>query len=149
MDMDTEDTRFETVCRLINKMLEQRARNSNEFVYEEDEVEELLSALEYYREAVDSSSGDIIIKTEYRCPCCGSDEDFRAQDGQVSVVEKRPEIGVEIARVHGITQCSECKFQIKLKQFKPLKLDGFNANVWENLYEKKYREREEVAKLQP
>lgn len=64
--------RFETVCRLMNKVLEQRDSGSGKIKLTEAEVAELVTALEYYRKAVNPSSGDILIRTEYSCPECGN-----------------------------------------------------------------------------
>lgn len=147
IEMDKEQW-FETVCRLMNKILEQREDDLVEIRLEENEMEHLLAALEYYRGAVDPSSGDVLIGTEYVCPECGSKEMFRAQDGQVSTEAKHPEIGVEVVQIDGIAQCSECKFQVYLNQFKRVKLDGFDEGAWEDQFEEQYQRREVVEKLQ-
>jgi len=147
-EMDAEE-RFERACRLMNKVLEQQGDDPAELSLGESEIEELVSALEYYREVVDPSSGDILIRTEYVCPGCGSTEKFRAQDAQVSKEAKHPEVGVEVVKVDGIAQCSSCKMQTDLNQFKAVKLDGFDEDPWQELYEKEYRGREEVEKLHP
>jgi hypothetical protein len=141
--------RFETVCRLLNKVLELRGNSPGSIRVDENEVAELVPALEYYREAVDPSSGDILIRTEYRCPECGTRCEFRAQDGQVSLEENHPEIGVEVVKVNGIGQCGECKLQLDLTQFEAVQLAGFDEAAWKTLYEKEYKGREVVEKLQP
>lgn len=133
----------------MNKVLERRRNGPGEIRVDEDEVAELVTALEYYREAVDPSSGDILIRTEYRCPECDSSCEFRAQNGQVSLEAEHPDIGVEVMRVHGIAQCSDCKRQVKLHQFEAVQLDGFDEVAWEALYEETYREQEVVETLQP
>lgn len=141
--------RFETVCRLMNKVLEQRDSGSGKIKVTEAEVAELVTALEYYRKAVNTSSGDILMRTEYSCPECGNTGDFRAQKGPVSLEAAYPEIGVAVMRVHGVAHCRDCKLQVNLNQFKPIQLDDFDEAVWETLYEEKYRDREVVSKLQP
>lgn len=148
VEMDKEEW-FETVCRLMNKVVEQRENDVVELRLEEDEMGHLLAALEYYRGAVDPSSGDVLIGTEYVCPGCGSKEEFRAQDGQVSKEAEHPEVGVEVVRIHGIAQCSSCKLQTDLNQFRAVKLDSFDEDAWEDLYEEEYRQQEKVEKLQP
>lgn len=145
--MDKEEW-FNTVCRLMNKILEQREDEQVEIRVEGGELKHLLAALEYYRGAVNPSSGDVLIGTEYVCPGCGSKEVFRAQEGQVSTEEKHPAVGVEVVQVDGIAQCSECKLQVNLNQFERVKLDGFNENAWEDLFEEQYQEKEVVEKLQ-
>jgi predicted RNA-binding Zn-ribbon protein involved in translation (DUF1610 family) len=141
--------RFETVCRLMNKVLEQRDSGSGKIKVTEAEVAELVTALEYYRKTVNPSSGDILMRTEYSCPECGNTGEFRAQKGQVSLEAAYPEIGVEVMQVLGVAHCRDCKLQVNLNQFKPIQLDGFDEAAWETLYEEKYRDREVVAKLQP
>ncbi len=84
--MDTED-RFEEACRLMNTILTQRGEHRIVLDLEEDEVDALISALKYYRDALDPSSGDVLIRIEYSCPECSSNEEFRAQDTQVSMAE--------------------------------------------------------------
>ena len=146
--MDAEE-RFERVCRLMNKVVEQQGDDPVELSLDESEAEELVSALEYYRETVDPSSGDVLIRTEYICPGCGSTERFRAQDGQVSKEAEHREVGVEVVKVDGIAQCSSCKMQIDLTQFEAVKLDGFDEDAWQELYRQEYRDKERVDKLQP
>jgi hypothetical protein len=146
--MATEQ-RFERVCRLVNKVLEQRDKGRGALSLEADEVAELLSALRYYRSAVDPSSGDVLIRTTYACPECGSNETFRAQDGQVSMEQDHPDLGLEVVRVHGIAQCSNCMFQVDLTEFEPVGSDEFDEDSWKELYEEAYRERERVETLQP
>ena len=145
--MDTEEC-FERVCRLMNKVVEQQGDDPVELSLDESEAEELVSALECYREAVDPSSGDVLIRTEYICPGCGSTEKFRAQDGQVSKEAEHREVSVEVVKVDGIAQCSSCKMQIDLTQFKAVKLDGFDEDAWQELYREQYRDKERVEKLQ-
>lgn len=145
--MDKEEW-FNTVCRLLNKILEQREDDQVEIRVEGDEMKHLLAALEYYRGAVNPSSGDVLIGTEYVCPGCGSKEVFRAQDDQVSTEAKHPDIGVEVVQVDGLAQCSECKLQVNLNQFERVKLDGFNKNAWEDLFDEQCQEKEFVEKLQ-
>lgn len=140
--------RFVTVCRLMNKVLEHRGNTPSEIRVTEDEIDQLVPALEYFRDAMDPSSGDILFRTEYSCPECGSDGEFRAQDGQVSLEEKHPEVGVEVVAVHGIAQCRECKYQLSLTQFEAVQLAGFDEAAWEALYEEQYKAREVVEKLQ-
>ncbi|KPN28898.1 hypothetical protein SY89_03512 [Halolamina pelagica] len=140
--------RFVTVCRLMNKVLEQRGNTPGEIRITEDEIDQLVLALEYFRDAMDPSSGDILTRTEFRCPECGTKNEFRAQDGQVSLVENHPEVGVEVVKVHGIAQCSECKRQLKLTQFEPVQLAGFDEAAWNALYEQEYKARAVVTKLQ-
>ncbi|WP_324665873.1 hypothetical protein [Haloarcula sediminis] len=146
--MATEQ-RFERVCRLMNKVLEQRDESGGGLRLEADEVAELLSALRYYRSTVDPSSGDVLIGTTYTCPECGSNETFRAQDSQVSIEQAHPDIGLEVVRVHGIAQCSSCMFQVDLKQFEPVRSGEFDEDSWSELYKEAYRERERVETLQP
>jgi len=145
--MDAREARFETVCRLMNKVLEARGAPPNKLKLEDSEVDALFDALEYYRGAVDPSSGDVIILPEFRCPSCGSCEEFRAQDRQVSVARKHVEIGAEVIRVHGIAQCTECKSQVRLNKFEPVELDGFDQDDWEGLYKEEYQGRETVEKI--
>lgn len=147
IEMEKEEW-FETTCRLMNKLVMQKQDDLVEFKLEEDEKEQLLAALEYYRGAVNPSSGDILVGTEFVCPGCGSEEEFRAQDGQVSMEAEHPEVGVEVARVHGIAQCSSCNLQVDLNQFRAMKLDDFDEDAWEDLYQEKYRGREKVEKLE-
>jgi hypothetical protein len=147
--MDTRETRFETVCRLLNKVLEDRTNTPTEFALEKDEVDILVAALSYYRETIDPNSGDVIATAEFRCPSCGSCEEFRGQDNQVSNENTHLAVGVEVIKVHGIAQCNECKTQIRVAQFQPIKLDGFDQKGWEDLYLEKYQEHEQAVKLDP
>lgn len=126
--------RFETVCRFLNKLLEQRGNSPGEIAVDEDELSQLVPVLEYYRDAVEFGSGDILFRTEYRCPGRGTTSEFRARKGQVSLTEMYPEIGVEIIRAHGIGQCSECKIKLSLNQFEAVRSVGFDETAWEALY---------------
>lgn len=139
--------RFVTVCRVMNKVLNQRGDDSIALQLAEQEATALVSALEYYREAVDPSSGDVIVGAEYKCPECGSNEMFRAQDRHVSTEGEHTDVGVEVFRVQGIAQCSDCKLQVELNQFSAIQLDGFNEEAWEALYEAEYREQEHAQRL--
>lgn len=139
--------RFATVCRVLNRVLKQRETDSIELQLDKQEAAELVRALVYYRGAVDPSSGDVIIGTEYSCPECGSNEIFRAQDRNVSLEAEHPDIGVEVFRVQGIAQCSECTFQVDLNQFSVIQLDEFDEDAWKDRYEAEYQGREYVEIL--
>jgi len=151
--MDGRKARFEAVCRLMNNVLETRGEALGKLKFEDAEVDLLIAAVEYYRNTVDPSSGDVIILSEFPCPSCGSCEKFRAQERQVSEERKHPEIGVEVIRVHGIAQCTECKCQVRLNQFEPVKLDGSDRedwkDDWKDLYNTQYQNQETVEKLPP
>lgn len=146
-DMDSGE-RFERTCQMLNKVLEQQVDGPVELTLDKSESEELVSALEYYRETVNPSSGDVLIRTEYICPECASTETFQAQDGQVSKEAEYSGVGVKVVKVDGIAQCSSCKMQIDLIRFKTVKLDGFDEDAFQELYRDEYQKKERVEKLQ-
>ncbi len=57
IDLEKEDW-FETVCGLMNRILAQETDDLVELQLTDEELEHLMAALAYYREAVDPSSGD-------------------------------------------------------------------------------------------
>jgi DNA-directed RNA polymerase subunit RPC12/RpoP len=144
--MDTA-RQFETVCQLLNRVLERQGDPPVELRLRAEETEQLIAALEYYRQAVDPSSGDVLVGSEYRCPECGSSEVFRAQDEHVSIAEERPDIGVTMFQIDAIAQCSQCTRQVALTQFRPAEEEGSAEGAGVDLYEKEYRPREVVEKL--
>lgn len=147
--MDSREARFETVCRLLNEMLEARTNTPATLEVDEDEIDALVAALGYYRETIDPSSGDVITKAEFRCPSCGNCAEFRGQDDQVSTEQTHSSVGVEVINIHGIAQCDECQMQLRVTRFQPIKLDGFDENEWNDLYEEAYQRRENVVKVEP
>ena len=143
------ETQFETVCRLLNKVREHRKQASGDLSLTEEDLRTLRTALEYYRETVDPSTGDVITSVAFRCPYCDSAEEFRAQDRQVSVENPHADVGGEIYRIHGIAECTECKLQVLLTQFQPIEGAEFDADAWADLYETEYQDREELRPLPP
>jgi len=148
IDLEKEDW-FETVCGLMNRILAQETDDLVELQLTDEELEHLMAALAYYREAVDPSSGDVLIATEYRCPRCGSNNVFRAQTNDVATEAEHTAIGVEVFRVDGIAQCSECQLQVDLVQFEPAELENFDENAWDEIYDEAYRGREVIERYQP
>ncbi len=131
----------------MNKVVEQKNDDPIELRIAENELDHLMAALEYYRQTVDPSSGDVLIATEYTCPGCGSDETFRAQEGDVSRIADHPDVGIEVFAVDGIAQCTECALQVVVTQFEPVGSNGFDEAAWEDLYEQQYRSREVVERV--
>ena len=141
------EERFETLCRVLNKVLDRQGDGTVELTVDAAEAEELVAALSHYREIVDPHSGDVLIGTEYTCPACGHTAEFRAQNDQVSKEAVHEEIGVEEISVHGIAQCGDCLTQTELNQFTKVALDGFDPSAWTDLYASAYRDRETIEIL--
>ena len=73
-----DDERYEATCRAFNEALAGRTGGPGEIELSADGREVLLPALARHREIVDPNSGDAVERTEYTCPGCGSDAEFRA-----------------------------------------------------------------------
>jgi len=73
-----DDERYEATCRAFNEALGGRTGGPGEIELSADGREVLLPALARHREIVDPNSGDAVGRTEYTCPGCGSDAEFRA-----------------------------------------------------------------------
>ncbi len=74
---------------------------------------------------------------------------FRAQTNDVATEAEHTAIGVEVFRVDGIAQCSECQLQVDLVQFEPAELENFDENAWDEIYDEAYRGREVIERYQP
>lgn len=138
--------RFERACQLLNKVLDQRRSECFQLELDDREANELISALEYYRETIDPGSGDVLARVEYRCPHCNSLEAFRGQERNVSMEAEHD--GLEVLRVKGISQCSSCSIQVDLRKFRGIKLQDYSEERWNRLYEEEYQDREKVEKLE-
>jgi hypothetical protein len=142
-----DDERYEAACRAFNEALGDGNAGPIELKLSATEREVLLSALAHHREIVDPHSGDAVGRTEYACPGCGSDAEFRAQDGQVSTEANHPEVGVEVRRCHGTAQCHECRVLTEVTLFDAVRTEGFDEAAWEELYGTVYRPRERAERL--
>ncbi|WP_017344639.1 hypothetical protein [Halorubrum sp. T3] len=142
-----DDERYETLCRVFNEVLADGEDGPIEIELSADEREVLASALAYHREITAPYSGDAVGRTEYRCPGCGSEAEFRARDEQVEVEAEHPDIGVEVRRYHGIAQCRACHVLTELTRFEAIRADGFDEDAWEELYEATYRHRERAKRV--